>query len=122
MEWDVVHLIHLADGNLPSDLATGDDEGVEEERRLLYVAMTRARDALWCYVPLRYHHHRRGRDDAHGYAQRSRFLSRSVCSHFDHEGAGPVPPVDPRVGSSPPGSAPPTALAGVDDLLAALWR
>jgi DNA helicase-2/ATP-dependent DNA helicase PcrA len=84
-EWDVVHLLHLADGCLPSDLATGRPEEIEEERRLLHVAMTRARDDLWLHVPLRYHHHRqnsRGRD-AHGYAQRSRFLSPAVAAHCD---------------------------------------
>jgi len=84
-EWDVVHLIHLADGCFPSDLATGHPEEVEEERRLLHVAMTRARDDLWLHVPLRYHHHRqnsRGRD-AHGYAQRSRFLSAAVADLCD---------------------------------------
>ncbi len=81
-EWDVVHVLHLADGCLPSDLATGRPEEIEEERRLLHVAMTRARDELWLHVPLRYHHHRqnsRGRD-AHGYAQRSRFLSPAVTA------------------------------------------
>ncbi len=84
-EWDVVHLLHLADGCLPSDLATGRPEEIEEERRLLHVAMTRARDDLWLHVPLRYHHHRqntRGRD-AHGYAQRSRFLSPTVAALCD---------------------------------------
>ena len=45
-EWDVVHVIHVTDGNIPSDMALSDDEGVEEERRLLYVAMTRAKDML----------------------------------------------------------------------------
>jgi len=84
-EWDVVHIIHLADGCFPSDLATGHPEEVEEERRLLHVAMTRARDDLWLHVPLRYHHHRqnsRGRD-AHSYAQRSRFLSPTVAALCD---------------------------------------
>jgi DNA helicase-2/ATP-dependent DNA helicase PcrA len=84
-EWDVVHLIHLADGCFPSDLATGHPEEVEEERRLLHVAMTRARDDLWLHVPLRYHHHRqntRGRD-GHGFAQRSRFLSPAVAALCD---------------------------------------
>lgn len=84
-EWDVVHLIHLADGCLPSDLATGRPEEIDEERRLLHVAMTRARDDLWLHVPLRYHHHRqnpRGRD-GHGYAQRSRFLSPEVSDLCD---------------------------------------
>ncbi len=84
-EWDVVHIIHLADGCFPSDMATGHPDEVDEERRLLYVAMTRARDDLWLHVPLRYYHHRqnsRGRD-AHGYAQRSRFLSPPVVARCE---------------------------------------
>ncbi len=87
-EWDVVHVIHLADGNLPSDLATGNAEELEEERRLLYVAVTRARDELRCYVPLRYHHTSgRGRlDDRHSYAQPSRFLSEPVVATMDRLG------------------------------------
>ena len=55
-EWDVVHLIHAADGAFPSDMATGTAEGVDEERRLFYVALTRARSHLHIYAPLRYHH------------------------------------------------------------------
>ncbi|MFP5320359.1 MAG: ATP-dependent helicase [Acidimicrobiia bacterium] len=82
-EWDVVHLIHAADGNLPSDLATGDPEQLEEERRLLYVAVTRARDELHVHVPLRFHHHRGRLDDAHSTGQRSRFLTPSVVAAMD---------------------------------------
>ncbi len=116
-EWDVVHLIHLADGCLPSDMATGRPEEIEEERRLLHVAMTRARDDLWLHVPLRYHHQRqnsRGRD-AHGYAQRSRFLSPAVAAHCDEVVAatpsGPEPALDvPRA----------PAAAEVDDFLSSL--
>lgn len=52
-EWDVVFLIHAADGCLPSDLATGSPEDIEEERRLLYVAVTRARNFLYVSWPLR---------------------------------------------------------------------
>ena len=55
LEWDVVHVIHAADGMIPSDMATGDDDEIEEERRLLYVALTRARDALHVYRPMRYY-------------------------------------------------------------------
>jgi DNA helicase-2/ATP-dependent DNA helicase PcrA len=102
-EWDIVHVIHLADGSLPSDLATGHPEEIEEERRLLHVAMTRARDELWLHVPLRYHFHRqnsRGRDD-HGYAQRSRFLSPLVVGTVEERSAAVAAPV--------PG--PPLALA-----------
>jgi DNA helicase-2/ATP-dependent DNA helicase PcrA len=78
LEFDAVHVIHAADGNFPSDMALGSPEGLEEERRLFYVAITRARRNLAIYVPLRYHHHR-VRDD-HSWAQPSRFLSESVRS------------------------------------------
>lgn len=76
LEFDAIHVIHAADGNFPSDMSLGSLEGLEEERRLFYVAVTRARRNLAIYVPLRYHHHR-VRDD-HSWAQPSRFLSESV--------------------------------------------
>jgi len=92
-EWDVVHLIHAADGMLPSDMATGDVETVEEERRLLYVALTRARDALYVHFPLRYYRRPRGHDDAHSYAQLSRFLDREVRALFEERTvSGPQDP------------------------------
>jgi DNA helicase II / ATP-dependent DNA helicase PcrA len=83
LEWDVVHLLHVTDGNIPSDMALGSPAGLEEERRVLYVALTRARNALHLYVPERYHHHPNGRDDRHGWAQPSRFLSDRVRSRCD---------------------------------------
>ncbi|MDQ2725320.1 MAG: ATP-dependent helicase, partial [Actinomycetota bacterium] len=68
-EWRVVHIIHAADGMFPSDLATGGAEGIDEERRLFYVALTRAQDQLHLYAPLRYHHGgARGRGDRHSWA------------------------------------------------------
>jgi len=76
LEFDAVHVIHAADGNFPADMALGTVEGLEEERRLFYVSITRARRNLSIYVPLRYHHHR-VRDD-HSWAQPSRFLSQPV--------------------------------------------
>jgi DNA helicase-2/ATP-dependent DNA helicase PcrA len=76
LEFDAVHVIHAADGNFPSDMALGSREGLEEERRLFYVALTRARRNLAIYVPLRYHHHRGG--DNHSWVQPSRFLSDKV--------------------------------------------
>jgi DNA helicase-2/ATP-dependent DNA helicase PcrA len=78
LEFDAVHVIHAADGNFPSDMSLGTPEGLEEERRLFYVSVTRARRNLAIYVPLRYHHHRI-RDD-HSWAQPSRFLSQAVRS------------------------------------------
>jgi DNA helicase-2/ATP-dependent DNA helicase PcrA len=46
LEWDVVFLVGLVDGTLPIQHADGDDEAIEEERRLLYVGITRARRRL----------------------------------------------------------------------------
>ena len=83
-EWGVVHLIHAADGAFPSDLATGDADGVDEERRLFYVALTRAKRHLHIYAPLRYHHgDPAGRTDRHSYALRSRFLPKTVDPLLD---------------------------------------
>jgi DNA helicase II / ATP-dependent DNA helicase PcrA len=82
-EWNIVHVLHVVDGNVPSDMATGDAEGIEEERRLLYVALTRARNELFVYAPLRYHHQHRGKKDKHGYAQLSRFLTPNVLATMD---------------------------------------
>lgn len=80
LEWEVVHLIHASDGNLPSDMALSTREGLEEERRLLYVALTRARRGLNVYMPVRYFHRPRGVDDACGLGKTSRFLTDDVQS------------------------------------------
>jgi len=82
-EWDVVHIIHAADGMIPSDMAVSDAAGVDEERRLLYVAMTRAKDMLYVYFPLRYYHARFTMGDRHSYAQISRFLDGKVRRLFE---------------------------------------
>src|SRR5207249_1535728 len=78
LEWQAVYVIAAGDGNFPSDMALAAPEGLEEERRLFYVALTRARQRLAIYVPVRYYHRPRGRDDAHGYGLPSRFLSDSA--------------------------------------------
>ena len=77
-EWDAVYLIHASDGCLPSDMSTGREEEIEEELRLAYVAMTRAKDFLYVTWPLRYYHRRYSFTDRHSYAQLSRFLSEDV--------------------------------------------
>lgn len=77
-EWSVVHILHAADGMIPSDMAVGDSAGVDEERRLLYVAMTRAKNQLYLYFPQRYYHAKYRRGDRHGFAQISRFLTKKV--------------------------------------------
>ncbi|MEN3273466.1 MAG: ATP-dependent helicase UvrD/PcrA, partial [Actinomycetota bacterium] len=73
-EWDVVYLIHAADGVLPSDMSLGSKEGLEEERRLCYVALTRARDHLYVVHPERFYDHRWREDDPHSLSQPSRFV------------------------------------------------
>jgi len=63
-------------------MATGSDDEIEEERRLFYVACTRAKQALYVAYPLRYYAQPFGKGDRYGYAQRSRFLTDRVLPHF----------------------------------------
>ena len=115
-EWNAVHLIHAADGNLPSDMALNEKGGLDEERRLAYVALTRARDVLDVYVPMRYHHRRYGMDDAHNVAPLSRFFS-PYRDRFEQVGSVPVGGVEsPAVGEARFGVA-----DEVDSLLHGLW-
>ena len=74
LEWRAVTVIHAADGNIPSDMALNEPDGLDEELRLLYVALTRAKDYLHVTWPLRFHVRRYARDDRHLYAQISRFV------------------------------------------------
>ncbi len=113
LEWDVVHVIHVSDGHIPSDMALRDDDEVEEERRLLYVALTRPRDTLVMTYPQRYYRRPRGSDDAHGYALVSRFLQDDeVRACLDERG--------PEVVTLPEGRAI-TGAAHVDGFLADLF-
>ncbi|MFM9118166.1 MAG: 3'-5' exonuclease [Planctomycetota bacterium] len=83
LEWEAVYVIHAADGNIPSDLATGDAAEVEEERRLFYVGLTRAKNKLYVCHPLRYYQARRGpRMDRYGIAQLTRFLTPDILPLF----------------------------------------
>jgi DNA helicase-2/ATP-dependent DNA helicase PcrA len=71
--------LNVSDGNFPSEFATGKPEMIEEERRLLYVAMTRARQSLQLVAPLRYHVTQQRRDgDRHVYGARSRFVTEKL--------------------------------------------
>lgn len=82
LEWDTVYLLHAADGCIPSDMATGSDGEIEEERRLFYVALTRARARLFVCYPQRYYFANRRRADEYGFAQRTRFLPEKVLELF----------------------------------------
>ena len=104
LEWDAVHVIAVYDGNFPADMNAGSAEGIAEERRLLYVALTRPRRRLHVYVPSRYYHRPTGKDDAHGYARASRFLTPAVRAHFDVTGSGFDEPRD-RATAAEPASA-----------------
>jgi DNA helicase-2/ATP-dependent DNA helicase PcrA len=98
LEWEAVHVISAYDGNFPADMSTSSQEGVAEERRLFYVALTRARRRLHVYVPAIFHHRPHGADDAHGLGQASRYLSPEVQRLFTTSrppgpgsGSGPEP-------------------------------
>ena len=84
-EWKAVHVLNVVDGCIPSDMATGTTEELEEERRLLYVAMTRARDKLNLLVPQRFYvSQQSGGGDRHVYAGRTRFISEAMAQQFEH--------------------------------------
>ncbi len=80
-EWDSVYVLNVADGNFPSEFATGKPALIEEERRLLYVAMTRARTALHLVAPLKYWVPQQPRHgDRHVYGARSRFIDDAMMA------------------------------------------
>ena len=112
LEWPIVHLPQLVDGAIPSDMALGDPGGLAEEHRLFYVAVTRARDCLYLYAPLRLHHHRRGRDDRHGFGQLTRFLEPRALAACGHAMAASSAPALPSVGA---------LTVKVDAALGSLW-
>ena len=85
MEWDQVYILNVVDGSFPSEFATGKAEQIEEERRLLYVAMTRARNDLTCVVPLRFQITSPRSVEGHVYGARSRFLTEKVVKCFDEQ-------------------------------------
>ncbi len=83
-EWKAVYVLNVVDGCIPSDMATGNSEEIEEERRLLYVAMTRAKDTLVLVVPHRFYTHAQAkRGDRHVYAARTRFIPAQIAGHFE---------------------------------------
>ncbi|MFS2024702.1 ATP-dependent helicase [Massilia sp. CT11-137] len=83
-EWKAVHVLNVVDGCIPSDMATGSAEDIEEERRLLYVAMTRAKEHLHLIVPNRFFIKQQAQmGDRHVYAQRTRFVTPVMLKHFE---------------------------------------
>jgi DNA helicase-2/ATP-dependent DNA helicase PcrA len=91
-EWTSVFVLNAVDGCIPSDLATGSTAEIEEERRLLYVAMTRAREHLHLVVPQRFFAHaQKANGDRHMYAARTRFIPAGILDRFEHR-VWPVAP------------------------------
>ncbi|MDK1377391.1 MULTISPECIES: ATP-dependent helicase [unclassified Sinorhizobium] len=83
-EWRAVFMLNVVDGCIPSDLATGTTHDLEEERRLLYVGMTRAKDSLTLVLPQRFFtggQHAQG--DRHVYASRTRFIPATLLQFFE---------------------------------------
>jgi DNA helicase-2/ATP-dependent DNA helicase PcrA len=107
-EWDAVYVLNVSDGNFPNEFATGKPEAIEEERRLLYVALTRAKTRLDLVAPLKYYITQRARnDDRHVYGARSRFLTRAVMACFDEVAFG-----EPEKAASPQAGTPAVDVAG----------
>jgi DNA helicase-2/ATP-dependent DNA helicase PcrA len=117
LEFDAVYVIHAADGNIPSDLATGNPEEIDEELRLFYVALSRARDHLTVTFPLRWYDRPAGVGGRHSYAQLTRFLlPPEVRAAFDERAAAPE-----RDETVPSSGAASGAAADLRRLLHELW-
>jgi DNA helicase-2/ATP-dependent DNA helicase PcrA len=115
-EWKCVFVLNVVDGCIPSDMATGSVEEIEEERRLLYVAMTRAKDRLWLMVPQRFYAHQQARKgDRHLYAVRTRFIPAGIAQHFDI-GSWPA------ARASPSGRQTRGAQVDLSEQLRGMWR
>ena len=116
-EWRCVHVLNVVDGCIPSDMATGTTEALEEERRLLYVAMTRAREHLHLVVPHRFYvTQQAGGGDRHVYAARSRFITDAMAQRFEQ---GAWPPAQPQGAGAAEPAAP---LMQVRARARAAWR
>ncbi len=98
-EWKSVFVLNVVDGCIPSDLGAGMTAELEEERRLLYVAMTRAKDDLHLVVPQRFFTHgQNAKGDRHVYANRTRFIPNALLKHFENTA---WPTAKTNLGASP---------------------
>ncbi|MDX2020111.1 MAG: ATP-dependent helicase [Deltaproteobacteria bacterium] len=117
-EWDTVFLLNAADGCIPSDLATGDPQQIEEERRLLYVGMTRAKNRLDVIHPLRFFIRQQSRyGDKHVFTPRSRFLPTEVLRFFACESPTPAYAAVPAANTQ--AASPPVDMVAA---LSAMWQ
>jgi DNA helicase II / ATP-dependent DNA helicase PcrA len=101
-EWRSVFVLNVVDGCIPSEMATGSTDEIEEERRLLYVAMTRARDELSLIVPQRFYVHGQPRGgDRHVLASRSRFIPPNLLPLFEKISWPQMPVEEKRAANGP---------------------
>jgi DNA helicase-2/ATP-dependent DNA helicase PcrA len=115
-EWRSVFVLNCVDGCIPSDLATGSADEIEEERRLLYVAMTRARDDLALVVPQRFYVHGQPKNgDRSVYASRTRFIPAPLLKHFDRE-------TWPAAGAAPQRAASEGPRVDLAERMRSMWR
>jgi DNA helicase-2/ATP-dependent DNA helicase PcrA len=116
-EWKSVFVLNCVDGCIPSDLGVGSTPEIEEERRLLYVAMTRAKDHLHLVVPHRFFvHQQRSNGDRHMYAVRTRFVPNAITKHFEQCA---WPPITQSAGSIPKTTVKPVDIGA---RLKRMWR
>ena len=116
-EWRSVYVLNVVDGCLPSDMSTGSEADIEEERRLLYVAMTRARQSLHVIVPQRFYvTQQTGMGDRHVYGTRSRFIDDAMLPLFDHL------PKPPPLGSLPARIEAKPATLDIARRIGAIWQ
>jgi DNA helicase II / ATP-dependent DNA helicase PcrA len=117
-EWDSVFVLSAADGAIPSDLATGHPAQIEEERRLLYVAMTRAKNVLALVHPLRFFIRQQSRfGDRHVFTPRTRFIPDAILDRFDRV----TLPGAPASGDELPAPSPAAARVDVAARMRAVW-
>ncbi len=122
-EWSAVHILRVVDGAIPSDLATGQADEIEEERRLLYVGMTRARDTLALWAPQNFHvTQQRAWGGRHVTALRSRFVDDAVLAALDVVVASAEPEREPVAAPLAPTEPVPAAPSEPGGLLAELAR
>jgi DNA helicase II / ATP-dependent DNA helicase PcrA len=116
-EWKSVFVLNTVDGCIPSDLSVGTTAEIEEERRLLYVAMTRARDHLHLIIPQRFYVQQQTRQgDRHLYAARTRFIPSVILSLFEVR-TWPVAASGPN-----PSAKPMSAPLDIGARLKSMWR
>ena len=115
-EWKQVFVLNAVDGCIPADLGVGTTEEVEEERRLLYVAMTRAKDALHLVLPQRFYvHGQAARGDRHVYASRTRFIPAKILEKFE-------PCAWPPAGAAAGQGAQPAVRVDLKSRMRGMWR